>query len=121
MGLVYAADGTLSIQAQIKHALAANAIRVLDLFREWDGNGDGVVSTDEFLRAMPLLGIHAGKEEVVYEFRQNGVLRMIRVVPNWGKPYYLVPQDPTRGNGDLEQAGALVPSWTLRQFEPKKP
>lgn len=71
--------------------------------------------------AGPDVTIIAGKEEVVYEFRQNGVLRMIRVVPNWGKPYYLVPQDPTRGNGDLEQAGALVPSWTLRQFEPKKP
>ena len=71
--------------------------------------------------AGPDVTIIAGKEEVVYEFRQNGVLRMIRVVPNWGKPYYLVPQDPTRGNGDLEQAGALVPSWTLRQFEAKKP
>ena len=71
--------------------------------------------------AGPDVTIIAGKDEVVYEFRQNGVLRMIRVVPNWGKPYYLVPQDPTRGNGDLEQAGALVPSWTLRQFEANKP
>ena len=65
--------------------------------------------------------IIAGTDEVVYEFRQNGALRMIRVVPNWGKPYYLVPQDPTRSNGDLDQSGALVPSWTLKQFEEKKP
>ncbi|GIR64046.1 MAG: hypothetical protein CM15mP68_7120 [Pseudomonadota bacterium] len=48
------------------------------------------------------------------------VLRMIRVVPNWGKPYYLVPEDPTHGNGDLDQVGALVPSWTLKELEPEE-
>ena len=69
--------------------------------------------------AGPDVTIIAGEEEVVYEFRQNGVLRMIRVVPNWGKPYYLVPEDPTHGNGDLDQVGALVPSWTLKELEPK--
>ena len=67
----------------------------------------------------PDVTIIAGEDEVVYEFRQNGVLRMIRVVPNWGKPYYLVPEDPTHGNGDLDQVGALVPSWTLKELEPK--
>ncbi len=72
-------------------------------------------------RTGPDVTIIAGKDEVVYEFRQNGQLRMIRVVPKWGKPYYLVPQDPTRGNGDLDQAGALVPSWTLKEFDSTKP
>ena len=71
-------------------------------------------------RTGPDVTIIAGKDKVVYEFRQNGRLRMIRVVPKWGKPYYLVPQDPTRSNGDLDQAGALVPSWTLKEFEPAK-
>ncbi len=68
----------------------------------------------------PDVTIIARQDEVVYEFRQNGVLRMIRVVPNWGKPYYLVPQDPTKGNGDLDKAGALVPSWTLKEFDNKR-
>ncbi|HCY03818.1 MAG TPA: DUF2782 domain-containing protein [Gammaproteobacteria bacterium] len=68
----------------------------------------------------PDVTIIAGENEVIYEFRQNGTLRMIRVVPNWGRPYYLVPQDPTRGNGDLDQAGALVPSWTLKEFDSTK-
>ena len=72
-------------------------------------------------RTGPDVTIIAGKDEVVYEFRQNGQLRMIRVVPKWGKPYYLVPQDPTRSNGDLDQAGALVPSWTLKEFDSTKP
>ena len=39
-----------------------------DLFREWDNDGDGVVSLNEFLRAMPLLGIHADKKEVTELF-----------------------------------------------------
>lgn len=57
-------DGTLSIPTQIRRALAAHSVRVMDLFREWDENCDGVLSSDEFLRAMPLLGIHAGKTEI---------------------------------------------------------
>ena len=57
-------DGTLSIQAQVRRALAVNSVRVMDLFREFDENGDGVLSQQEFTRAMPLLGIHAPKKEV---------------------------------------------------------
>lgn len=60
----YSFQGTLSIQEQIKRALAANAVRVLDLFRECDENGDGVVSLVEFLRTMPLLGINGLKDDL---------------------------------------------------------
>ena len=35
-----------------------------DLFREWDSDGDGVVSLNEFMRAMPMLGIHAPRSEI---------------------------------------------------------
>ena len=41
---------------------------------------------------------------------------MVRVVPNFGKPYYLVPRDTTRGYGDLERADMLVPSWVILEF-----
>jgi len=54
---------------------------------------------------------------MIYEFRQNGQLRMIRVVPNFGKPYYLVPRDPTQGDGDLQRVEALVASWVLWEFD----
>jgi len=42
---------------QLKAALSKQAIRVLDLFRDWDTNGDGQVSKKEFRNAMPALGM----------------------------------------------------------------
>lgn len=60
--------------------------------------------------------ITEGAERTIYEYKQNGVLRMIRVVPAVGRPYYLAPEDPTRGFGDLEQADTLLPQWILFEF-----
>ena len=64
----------------------------------------------------PDVTLIAGEERTVYEYRQNGKLRMIKVVPKVGKPYYLAPRDPTTGFGDLEQAETLVPRWVLIEF-----
>lgn len=64
----------------------------------------------------PDVVIISGKDKVVYEFRQNGQLRMVRVVPRWGKPYYLVPRDSTTGFGDLERADMLLPQWVIAEF-----
>ena len=65
----------------------------------------------------PDVVIIAGKDRIVYEYRQNGELRMIRVVPTWGKPYYLVPRDNTKGFGDLRKADMLLPQWVIAEFE----
>ncbi len=64
----------------------------------------------------PDVTLIAGEERTIYEYRQNGQLRMIKVVPKFGKPYYLAPRDPTRGWGDLEQARTLLPEWVLIEF-----
>ena len=32
-------------------------MRVCDLFREWDSDGNGIVTKQEFRKAMPLLGL----------------------------------------------------------------
>lgn len=64
----------------------------------------------------PDVTLIAGEERTVYEYRQNGKLRMIKVVPKVGKPYFLAPRDPTTGFGDLEQADTLVPRWVLIEF-----
>ena len=58
----------------------------------------------------------SGEERTIYEYRQNGHLRMVKIVPDWGKPYYLVPRDPTAGFGDLERADALLPTWVIVEF-----
>jgi hypothetical protein len=60
--------------------------------------------------------IIAGEDRLVYEIRQNGVLRQIRIVPDIGRPYYLVPADPTRAGDDLSTVDRLVPSWKLIEF-----
>lgn len=57
-----------------------------------------------------------GETRTIYEYRQNGELRMIRVVPSTGRPYYLVPADPTAGYGNLERADTLIPQWILVEF-----
>jgi hypothetical protein len=64
----------------------------------------------------PDVTIVLGEERTVYEYRQAGQLRMIKIVPKHGFPYYLVPRDETRGFGDLEQADMLIPRWTIIEF-----
>ena len=64
----------------------------------------------------PDVVIIEGDERTVYEYRQSGQLRMIRIVPKIGKPYYLVPMDQTRNFGDLERAETLVKQWVLIEF-----
>lgn len=64
----------------------------------------------------PDIVIIAESERTIYEFRQGGELRMVRIEPKLGKPYYLVPRDPTRGFGDLERADMLLPSWVILEF-----
>lgn len=56
------------------------------------------------------------EERVVYEYRQNGLLRMIKIVPKRGKPYYLVPRDPGKGLGTVEEADVLLPQWEIVRF-----
>tara|TARA_B100000676_G_scaffold136240_1_gene135108 strand:- start:800 stop:1114 length:315 start_codon:yes stop_codon:yes gene_type:complete len=72
-------------------------------------------AAEESLRG-PDVTIIAAEEKVIYEYRQAGQLRMIKVVPSWGKPHYLVPRDPTKGFGDLERAETLLPSWVIVEF-----
>ena len=37
---------------------------MIDLFREWDADGDGNVTRKEFHKAMPLLGLDVPKKEI---------------------------------------------------------
>jgi hypothetical protein len=64
----------------------------------------------------PDVTIIVEEDKTIHEFRQGGQLRMVRIVPKWGKPYYLVPADQTTGYGDLERAEKLIPSWVIVEF-----
>ncbi len=75
----------------------------------------GPLRAEEVYRG-PDVVIIAGEDKVVYEFRQNGELRMVRIEPKWGKPYYLVPRDSTKGFGDRERADMLLPQWVIAEF-----
>jgi len=48
-------------EAALRQALNENAVRVIDLFRDWDVNGDGAVSMREFVTGVTLLGLPGGK------------------------------------------------------------
>ncbi|WP_207060710.1 DUF2782 domain-containing protein [Motiliproteus sp. SC1-56] len=51
--------------------------------------------------------------EVWYEYRINGEIQEIKVVPKNGKPYYLVPSEGHDGYIRLDRSQLLVPKWVL--------
>ena len=57
-------EGALPVQVQLQHALAKSSARVIDLFKEFDVDGDGTVSAKEFRTAMPLLILNVPRADV---------------------------------------------------------
>ncbi|SDW05117.1 DUF2782 domain-containing protein [Nitrosomonas communis] len=67
----------------------------------------------------PEVTIKKGKEETVEEYRINGQLYMIKVIPRIGKPFYLLNKRSPVGEphrGDLEGYGVNVPMWEIYRF-----
>ncbi len=56
--------------------------------------------------------IRHGDSKTFYEYRVNGILKEIKVVPKHGPTYYLVPRD---GGGWIreDKSQMLVPSWII--------
>jgi hypothetical protein len=52
----------------------------------------------------------------IFEYRQNGILIMIKVVPDRGRPYYMVPADGTPHFSDLSEVKHLYPNWVLMEW-----
>ncbi|KPQ28735.1 MAG: Protein of unknown function (DUF2782) [Marinobacter excellens HL-55] len=59
----------------------------------------------------PEIVIRPGDNEVFYEYRVNGQLMEIKVVPEVGPEYYLVPSDG--GWIQDSESDLLVPSWVI--------
>ena len=70
------------------------------------------VSQEAALPVEPEITIQQKAGETFYEHRVNGVLKEIKVVPEVGPTYYLVPAD---GNAWIreDRSQVLVPSWVL--------
>eukprot|EP00665_Eupelagonemidae_sp_cell47_P001441 gene1441-8518_t len=56
--------GPLSVKQQLRAILGANAVRVIDLFRDWDDDSSGTIDKKEFRRAVATLGYDAPRAEV---------------------------------------------------------
>ncbi len=71
-----------------------------------------VISDYQPAGAGPAIVIRPGEQEVFYEYRVNGQLMEIKVVPEVGPEYYLVPAD---GGGWIRETESdmLVPSWVI--------
>lgn len=57
-----------------------------------------------------------GGGQTVYEFRQNGVLTMIKIVPKNGRAYYMVPADGAPHYESLDHKRQLYPQWVIKEW-----
>ncbi len=57
-----------------------------------------------------------GEDRMIYEYRQNGVLTMIKIVPKKGLPYYMVPLDGTQRIEGLDHQKKLYPQWIIKEW-----
>lgn len=60
----------------------------------------------------PQIVIRHTEDKTFYEYRVNGVLKEIKVVPSVGPEYYLIPAD---GGGWIreDRSTLLLPSWVI--------
>ena len=58
------ASSGVSIPDQINSILAEHSVKLIDLFREWDEDGDGAISKKEFRKAVAALGYDASKKDM---------------------------------------------------------
>lgn len=66
----------------------------------------------------PPVTIKPSSQGRVVEYRANGRLYMLKIIPRVGKPYYLIDQ---RGDGqfarqDSLDSGLRPPMWVIKEF-----
>lgn len=60
--------------------------------------------------------IVAGEDRTIFEYRVNGVITMIKIVPKSGRPYYMVPADGAAHFRSLDHSKKLYPSWIVLEW-----
>ncbi len=57
-----------------------------------------------------------GEDRTVYEYRTNGILMMIKIVPKVGRSYYMVPADGSAHFETLDHKKRLYPQWVIFEW-----
>lgn len=72
------ADNSVPVFERIENALARavkqNAVRTMDIFRDWDTDNDGTISKKEFRKALKSLGVEGDKDDYDKLFDQWDVV-----------------------------------------------
>ena len=63
-----------------------------------------------------VIEIIEGENQLIYEYRKNGVLTMIKVVPKNGTPYYMVPLTGAQNVEGLDHQKKLYPQWVIKEW-----
>ena len=77
-------------------------------------NSIAQASTDDFNDDD--IEIVEGEERTIYEYRNNGILMMIKIVPKVGRPYYMVPADGSAHYQSLDHKKKLYPQWVILEW-----
>lgn len=77
--------------------------------------GQGLAAVPEELRDDDI-EIVEGEDRTIYEYRTNGVLMIIKVVPEVGRPYYMVPADGSPHYKSLDYSRKLYPQWVIIEW-----
>ena len=62
------------------------------------------------------INIIEGENRMIYEYRQNGILTMIKVVPDKGRAYYMVPANGSPNYHGLDHERKLYPQWVIVEW-----
>ncbi|WP_394373266.1 DUF2782 domain-containing protein [Marinobacter xestospongiae] len=93
--------------------LAVQAQQAADLPTDVEPSGEPVVVPEyQPEPGEPQVVIRGGEDQVVYEYRVNGEVVEIKVVPSTGPAYYLVPADGG-GWARTSESDTLIPSWVI--------
>ncbi len=90
-------------------------IVLLALFATHLGAESVYIPTREEL-ATGQVEIIAGEDKTVFEYRVNGRLLMIKIVPKFGTTYYMVPGDGQPHYESLDHKKKLYPQFVIVEF-----
>ncbi|ARU86541.1 DUF2782 domain-containing protein [Pseudomonas sp. M30-35] len=78
------------------------------------GFGATVAHAEDPVSAEPDVTIRQEGDRTVQEYRVNGFLYAIKVIPKNGKPYFLVRSDGSDGNFiRSDDPDMLIPAWEI--------